>query len=83
MKKKNLNENKLLLECIKMHNIDIKSKIFNPNIETTITVPQFDTVAEAVKMMGKKYVLLILNRHAILTSRACWNKRIIDELYKK
>lgn len=66
-----------------MHNITIKSKIRNPDIETSITVPQFDTLEEAVIVSGKEYCLQIINEDAIRIARTDWNNRIINELYNK
>jgi len=66
-----------------MHNIDIKVQIFNPNVKTMMSIPQFDSLPEAIKMMGKKHILDIINKHTIFTSRIAWNKRIIDELQKR
>lgn len=66
-----------------MHNIDVIARTngLNPR-QATLTVPQFDTVAEAIKTCGRTHVLQLINHHSVQKARADWNTRYTKELYQ-
>lgn len=66
-----------------MHNTKIKVRIFNPNMEVEIEVPQFDSVDEAIKTCGSKYCLQVINDSAITGARIHWRNSITKELFNK
>lgn len=67
-----------------MINIEVKVGIHNPEIQDTISVPQFSSLEEAIEIYGgEDKILDIINRHVVYLNRQKWNERIIKELLEK
>ncbi len=66
-----------------MNTRTIVTKIFNPNIEASITVGIFDSVEEALELLGKERVLEIINKNAVNAAKTSWNQRIVKELMRR
>ena len=66
-----------------MKQVPINVKQFNPTIEETIMVSQYETVIEAVDALGMSNILAIINREKVNQARRKWREDNFKRYFPK